>query len=86
MPRNFQLVSVDGVAKPTQSRCQQQCLEKKQVLAVPISSAEFQCMVEIAAIPGSLNKMWKPFWTGLFIDSQNKLAGVVYGVNLTGIE
>ena len=86
-PRNYQLFSVKGVAKHSQSHCRQLCSERKKALAVPMSRAEYQCMIATASTTReALSGRSTPFWTGLLIDSQNRLTGIVNGTNYTGLD
>ena len=43
------------------------------MLAVPLTEVDYQCMGKIA------HGGWKPFWTGLVLAGENKLAGIVNG-------
>ena len=43
------------------------------MLAVPLTEVDYQCMRKITG--GG----WKPFWTGLVLAGENKLAGIVNG-------
>ena len=85
-PRKYHLFSVKGVARPSQSRCQEKCSETNRALAVPASRAEYQCMVATAStIPEALSRRSTSFWTGLAIAGDNMLTGIVNGTNYTGI-
>ena len=65
--------------RPSKSQCQNRCAANNQSLAVPRTSVEYQCMIEIAG------GRWKPFWTGVVITGQTKLAGTVNGTFYVGI-
>ena len=80
-PRNYRLVSVNGVRRPTKTQCQTQgCAVYKQVLAVPQTRAEYQCIIDVA---GGHDK---PFWTGLVLAGGERLAGTVNGTYYEEIE
>ena len=73
------------VPYPSKSQCQKWCFGKKKVLAVPTTQTEYQCMI-LTAGQGNLEKGHRtPLWTGMVINGQNKLTGIVNGTNHTDI-